>query len=46
LIRGARVLKTLGRIREAGELETDAGVIVQGLKEQGILYPLLGEAGL
>jgi hypothetical protein len=46
LIRGARVLKTLGRIREAGELEADAGVIVQGLKEQGVLYPLLGDAGL
>jgi hypothetical protein len=46
LIRGARVLKTLGRVREARELEADAAVVVQGLKEQGLLYPLVGEDGL
>jgi hypothetical protein len=46
LIRSARVLKTLGRMREAGELESDAAVVVQGLKEQGVLYPLVGEAGM
>ena len=46
LIRVARVLKTLGRVGEAGELEADAAVIVQGLKEQGLLYPLVGEDGL
>jgi hypothetical protein len=46
LIRSARVLKAIGRIREALELESDAAVVVQGLKEQGVLYPLVGEAGL
>lgn len=46
LIRSAKVLKALGRVRESEEMESDAGFVVQGLKEQGVLYPLVGEAGL
>jgi hypothetical protein len=46
LVRSARVLKTLGRVREADDLEGDAAAVVQGLKEQGVLYPMSGDGGV
>ena len=33
----------MGKDTEAGELEMDAGVVIQGLKDQGVLYPMATE---
>lgn len=46
LVRCSRVLKTLGRVREAEQLEGEAAFVVQGLKEQGVLYPMAGDGSL
>jgi hypothetical protein len=43
LIRSARMLRKLGREAEAAELDGDAAIVVQGLKDQGVLYPMAGE---
>jgi hypothetical protein len=34
------MLRKLGREAEAAELEGDAAVVVHGLKDQGVLYPM------
>lgn len=44
LIRSAKVLRKLGRDVEALDLETDAGLVIQGLKDQGVLYPMASES--
>lgn len=44
LIRCAKVLRKLGRDMEAVDLETDAGLVIQGLKDQGVLYPMATDA--
>lgn len=44
LIRSAKVLRKLGRDVEAVDLETDASLVIQGLKEQGVLYPIAAES--
>lgn len=45
LIRCARVLRKSGkREAEAADLEVDAGLVIQGLKDQGVLYPMASES--
>jgi hypothetical protein len=44
LIRSAKVLRKLGRDLEAADLELDAGLVIQGLKDQGVLYPTASES--
>lgn len=44
LIRSAKVLRKMGLDAEASGLEMDAGLVIQGLRDQGVLYPMATES--
>lgn len=44
LIRSAKVMRKMGLDAEAGGLEMDAGLVIQGLRDQGVLYPMATES--